>query len=54
MKNVPTSKKTLIPAEKISDIYRLNMNDCEKLSRKAVSRNYKIVNEKEQKLTKKV
>ena len=44
MKQVQTSKKTLTPADKISDMYRLNKNDYRNLLRNAITITYKEAN----------
>ena len=44
MKQVYTSKKTLTPADKTSNIYRLNKNDYLNLLRNAITKTYKKAN----------
>ena len=41
MKQVQTSNKTLTPADKTSNMYRLNKNDYQNLSRNAITTTYK-------------
>ena len=44
MKQVQTSNKTLTPADKTSNMYRLNKNDYENLLRNAITTTYKKAN----------
>ena len=44
MKQVQTSKKTLTPADKTSNTYRLNKNDYQNLLRNAITTSYKKAN----------
>ena len=44
MKQVQTSKKTLTPADKTSNMYRLNENDYQNLLRNAITTRYKKAN----------
>ena len=46
MKQVQTSNKTLTPADKTSNMYRLNKNDYENLLRNAITTTYKKANKK--------
>ena len=44
MKQVQTSKKTLTPADKASNMYRLNKNDYQNLLRNTITTIYKNAN----------
>ena len=44
MKQVQTSKKTLTPADKTSNMYRLHKNDYQNLLRNAITTSYKKAN----------
>ena len=44
MKQVQTSKKTLTPADKTSNMYRFNKNDYENLFKNAITTTYKKAN----------
>ena len=44
MKQVQTSKKTLTPADKASNMYRLNKNNYQNLLRNAITTIYKNAN----------
>ena len=44
MKQVQTSKKTLTPADKTSNMYRLNKNDYQNLLKNAITATYKKAN----------